>query len=85
MNENEGGGCTRPAAASAVVPPPQDGAEEQLTTIKKEQNMVHVGEKAPDFTAPGYQKGEFLDGVKLSDYAGKWLLLCFYPGDFTFV
>ena len=47
--------------------------------------MVHVGEKAPDFTAPGYQKGEFLDGVKVSDYAGKWLLLCFYPGDFTFV
>ena len=85
MNESEGSGCTRPAAASAVVPPPQDGAEEQLTTIEKEQNMVHVGEKAPDFTAPGYQKGKFLDGVKLSDYAGKWLLLCFYPGDFTFV
>lgn len=85
MNEHEGGGCTRPAAASAVVQPPQYDAEEQLTTIEKEKNMVHVGEKAPDFTAPGYQKGEFLDGVKLSDYAGKWLLLCFYPGDFTFV
>jgi alkyl hydroperoxide reductase subunit AhpC len=23
--------------------------------------------------------------VKLSDYKGKWIVLCFYPGDFTFV
>jgi alkyl hydroperoxide reductase subunit AhpC len=29
-------------------------------------------------------KGKFLN-VKLSDYAGKWVLLFFYPADFTFV
>jgi peroxiredoxin (alkyl hydroperoxide reductase subunit C) len=23
--------------------------------------------------------------AKLSEYLGKWVLLCFYPGDFTFV
>jgi Peroxiredoxin len=23
--------------------------------------------------------------VKLSDFAGKWVMVCFYPGDFTFV
>jgi peroxiredoxin (alkyl hydroperoxide reductase subunit C) len=45
-----------------------------------------VGQKAPDFTAPAYYQGEFTE-VKLSDFIGKdqWLLLCFYPGDFTFV
>ena len=43
-----------------------------------------VGQKAPDFTAPSYYKGTFTP-VELSDFAGKWVLLCFYPGDFTFV
>jgi peroxiredoxin (alkyl hydroperoxide reductase subunit C) len=43
-----------------------------------------VGKAAPDFEAPAYYKGEFTS-VKLSDYLGKWVLVCFYPGDFTFV
>ena len=46
--------------------------------------MLKVGQKAPDFTAPGYQKGKFVN-VTLSENLGKWVLLCFYPGDFTFV
>ena len=46
--------------------------------------MIQVGRKAPDFTAPGYQQGKFIN-IQLSDYLGKWVLLCFYPGDFTFV
>ena len=46
--------------------------------------MVHVGEKVPDFVAPAYQQGKFIN-VKLSEYLGKWVMLCFYPGDFTFV
>lgn len=51
----------------------------------KEQAMTaRVGQKAPDFTAPAYYKGSFTS-VKLSDFAGKWVMLCFYPGDFTFV
>jgi alkyl hydroperoxide reductase subunit AhpC len=40
--------------------------------------------KAPDFQAPAFHKGKFKQ-VKLSDYLGKWVVLCFYPGDFTFV
>ena len=46
--------------------------------------MIQVGHEAPDFTAPTYLKGEFTE-TKLSDHRGKWVLLCFYPGDFTFV
>jgi alkyl hydroperoxide reductase subunit AhpC len=52
---------------------------------RKETTMaVRVGQKAPDFQAPAYHNGTFTS-VKLSDHLGKWILLCFYPGDFTFV
>ncbi|NLV30045.1 MAG: redoxin domain-containing protein [Acidobacteria bacterium] len=47
-------------------------------------SSVKVGTKAPEFEAPAYHKGGFTT-VKLSDFQGKWVLLCFYPGDFTFV
>jgi peroxiredoxin (alkyl hydroperoxide reductase subunit C) len=46
--------------------------------------MIQVGKPAPDFVSPAYYKGEFVS-VKLSEYLGKWVVLCFYPGDFTFV
>jgi len=42
------------------------------------------GKLAPDFEAAGYFEGNFIN-IKLSDYRGKWVVLCFYPGDFTFV
>ena len=34
--------------------------------------------------APAYYRGKSTN-VKLSDFAGKWVMLCLYPGDFTFV
>ena len=46
--------------------------------------MLNVGQTAPDFTAQAYYQGKFTD-VKLSDYAGKWVVLIFYPGDLNFV
>jgi peroxiredoxin (alkyl hydroperoxide reductase subunit C) len=45
---------------------------------------AEVGKPAPDFEATAYHQGGFKK-VKLSDFKGKWVLLCFYPGDFTFV
>ena len=61
-----------------------NAAETWLDSEKEVAAMVMVGKKAPDFTAPAYHNGEFV-GEKLSNYLGKWVLLCFYPGDFTFV
>lgn len=52
--------------------------------LKGEKQMLKVGKPVPDFTLQGYHKGEFKN-FNLSDYRGKWVLLCFYPGDFTFV
>jgi len=47
--------------------------------------VARVGGEAPDFEASGYVPGTGFKNIKLSDYRGKWVLLCFYPGDFTFV
>ncbi|WP_346353027.1 peroxiredoxin [Azotosporobacter soli] len=45
-----------------------------------------VGEKAPDFTMTTTENIDTLDHVvQLGDYQGKWLILFFYPLDFTFV
>jgi len=46
--------------------------------------MSLVTRPAPDFTMEGVADGEFTE-VKLADYKGKWLVLFFYPLDFTFV
>ncbi len=51
---------------------------------KEVREMILVGRKAPDFETQAFYKGKFID-VKLSNYLGKWVLLCFYPADFTFV
>ncbi len=84
MAEEEVVGCGKPTGS--VVGEPKSETEETTESIKKEDSMVmvKVGGKAPDFEAPAYHKGKFTS-VKLSDYLGKWVLLCFYPGDFTFV
>jgi peroxiredoxin (alkyl hydroperoxide reductase subunit C) len=75
-------GCARPTGAVVGAELPADSPTPE---IQKEITMTaKVGQKAPDFDAPAYYKGEFTS-VKLSDYLGKWVLVCFYPGDFTFV
>jgi len=83
MPEEIKAGCARPTGGP-VGEEPVKKAEEKQTPVKEVRPMIKVGKKAPDFTAPGYQKGKFVN-VKLSDYLGKWVILCFYPGDFTFV
>jgi peroxiredoxin (alkyl hydroperoxide reductase subunit C) len=56
------------------------------TAQAKEIVTAKVGQPAPDFNLPSTKNLETLaENVKLSDYAGKWLVLLFYPLDFTFV
>ncbi|EEZ93090.1 MAG: alkyl hydroperoxide reductase/ Thiol specific antioxidant/ Mal allergen [Candidatus Parvarchaeum acidiphilum ARMAN-4] len=43
-----------------------------------------IGKQAPEFDSEAYVNGEF-KSVKLSEDRGKWLVLFFYPADFTFV
>ncbi len=58
---------------------PQSGHPSQIKT------MVKIGEKAPDFSkVKAYRNGRFVD-ISLHDYKRKWVVLFFYPRDFTFV
>ena len=84
MEEESKVGCARPTGGP-VGDPAEEKKEKPEKDIKKEKpKMIKVGQKAPDFVAPAYFKGKFVD-IKLSDHLGKWVVLCFYPGDFTFV
>jgi peroxiredoxin (alkyl hydroperoxide reductase subunit C) len=48
--------------------------------------MTLVGRPAPDFRMPSTKNMDTLEEpVALADYAGEWLILFFYPADFTFV
>ena len=47
-------------------------------------NLIKVLKPAPYFSGTAVQNGEFVN-LKLTDYAGKYLVLLFYPLDFTFV
>ncbi|MEB3287119.1 MAG: peroxiredoxin [Vampirovibrionales bacterium] len=46
--------------------------------------VAQIQRQAPDFTAEAFVKGEFKE-VSLREYRGKWVVLFFYPLDFTFV
>lgn len=49
-----------------------------------EEKHVEIDSKAPEFEAQALV-GDKIKKIKLSDYKGKWVVLFFYPADFTFV
>jgi len=54
--------------------------------IKPEIAIAKVGQPAPDFNLPSTKNMDTLaENISLADYKGKWLILLFYPLDFTFV
>lgn len=86
MAEQKAVGCARPTGSVVGADAPSESKAQAETEPKKEVSMskIMVGRKAPDFAAPAYRNGGF-EEFKLSDLLGKWVLVCFYPGDFTFV
>lgn len=53
--------------------------------MENNQNLkAQINEPAPDFTAEAYHEDK-IKKISLSDYRGKWVVLFFYPADFTFV
>ncbi len=61
-----------------------DGVDVRESHEEVSRVSARVGGKAPDFEASAFFAGGF-QNVRLSDYLGRWVVLCFYPGDFTFV
>lgn len=78
-------GCVS-AAAGPIAAAAESGESAPNPTPEVPRMLARVGQPAPDFEATAYipEKNDFAP-VKLSDYKGKWITLCFYPGDFTFV
>ncbi len=75
-------GCVKPTGGPVVAAP----TPAQATTLEEVQMTVaRTGKEAPDFEATAYVAGKGFENIKLSDYLGQWVVLCFYPGDFTFV
>ena len=77
-------GCARPTGGVVGEKEKKETSQDEQPMKKEEKIMLLIGRKAPDFTAPAYHQGKFVN-LQLSEYFGKWILLCFYPGDFTFV
>ena len=46
--------------------------------------MAKINDYAPEFSTKAFHEGE-IKSLSLSDFKGKWVILFFYPGDFTFV
>jgi peroxiredoxin (alkyl hydroperoxide reductase subunit C) len=69
-----------PAAEPVYSPPCMKHAYKPQSCL----NQAKVGEPAPDFTLDAVVGKEFKI-INLIDYRGKWVVLFFYPLDFTFV
>ncbi|MFA7302298.1 MAG: redoxin domain-containing protein [Candidatus Paceibacterota bacterium] len=52
--------------------------------VRDYSTQVRVGEPVPDFEFEAYQGGE-IKVMSLSKLRGKWVVLVFYPADFTFI
>jgi peroxiredoxin (alkyl hydroperoxide reductase subunit C) len=76
--------CSTPKKVPQVT---EENQENIINTNQKKEDIMSlakVGTKAPDFSTTAYFNGDFMD-FKLSNYLGSWVMLCFYPADFTFV
>jgi hypothetical protein len=76
--------CVQPAKGIITQPEEETSQAQKPAGGGKKKMTVQAGRPAPDFEANAFV-GEGFKPVRLSDYKGKWVVLCFYPGDFTFV
>ena len=60
------------------------GNGSSLAIIQQSHNRPLIGCPAPQFKAQAFVDGNMKE-ISLSDYKGKWVVLFFYPLDFTFV
>jgi len=79
-------GCVQPVRGP-IAPAPESAVPHPGMAPSQEVHrmLARVGAEAIDFEATAYVEGVGFKPVKLSDYRGQWIVLCFYPGDFTFV
>lgn len=77
-------GCVKPSRGPIQEENPEAAAAAAPAQEAPRIMTARVGHPAPDFETSALVGGGFKN-IRLSDYKGKWVFLCFYPGDFTFV
>jgi peroxiredoxin (alkyl hydroperoxide reductase subunit C) len=76
--------CVKPSKGPLGIPKTDVSALQQPIEKGVATMIAKVGKPAPDFEASAFINGGFKN-ITLSEFKGKWVVLCFYPGDFTFV
>lgn len=51
---------------------------------KEEYTMIQINQVVPDFEVEAFYNNK-IEKIRLSGYKGKWIVLVFYPADFTFI
>lgn len=77
-------GCATPSPGPIMSEENQPTPTQTATKMEVPMERARVGKPAPDFELTALV-GNGFKNVRLSDYKGKWIVVCFYPGDFTFV
>ena len=79
------GSCGTAAENEPAVRPAQSAAPQSAPAASHPIARIPIpGDRAINFELPAVI-GEEIEMIKLSDYNGKWRVVCFYPADFTFV
>ncbi len=76
--------CVKPSKGPMSMESPQSNGGSVSAVKEAPKMLARVGKPAPDFELSAFLDGGFKN-IKLSDHKGKWIVVCFYPGDFTFV
>jgi peroxiredoxin (alkyl hydroperoxide reductase subunit C) len=76
--------CVKPAKGPIAASTAEIPAATASTQREVDMVTAKVGKPAPDFEANAFVEGGF-KSITLSEFKGQWVVLCFYPGDYTFV
>lgn len=77
-------GCATPSSGPLIHTATEQQPSKETPIKEVTMERARVGKPAPDFELTAFI-GEGFKNIRLSDYKGKWIVICFYPGDFTFV
>ena len=77
-------GCSTPSSGPLIPTGTEQATTQEVANKEVTMERARVGKPTPDFELTGFI-GEGFKKIRLSDYKGKWIVVCFYPGDFTFV
>ncbi|GLI40046.1 thioredoxin peroxidase [Geobacter hydrogenophilus] len=79
-----GTACAAPEKADDMTKATELMVQHHKGMVRTAPEVAKVGEQAPPFTLDAVVDKDFKK-VSLGDYRGKWVVLFFYPADFTFV